>query len=233
MANKRWIYKYLIDFIYPNRCPICGKFIRWDKLICDDCEKVLPLHNESLCEKCGKDKCLDHDQLYFDGIFTLMRYEDSGKEAIYRLKYDRELNFAEYSAEKLCEVLTDKKLDSKIDCITAVPMNKSKKLERGYNQAERLAHFVAVKLKKPENHKLICRTADTAEQHTLSADERKAYAERIFYPSGNHSDIKGKTLLLCDDVYTTGSTMNACSKILKESGAEKIYCIAIATTLLK
>lgn len=233
MVSKRLIYKYIIDFVYPNRCPVCGSFIEWDKLICCDCEKTLPVHNEPLCEKCGKDKCLDHTQLCFDGVFTLMRYENSVKEAIYRFKHDRELNFAEYSAEKLCEILTEKALDSKIDCVTAVPMHKSKRIERGYNQAEKLAHFIAGNLKKPENYKLICRTADTAEQHTLSADERKAYAGRIFYPSDKLTDIKGKNLLLCDDVYTTGSTMNTCSKILKEAGAEKVYCIAIATTLLK
>lgn len=233
MVSKRSIYKYLIDFVYPNRCPVCGDFIEWDKLICSDCEKALPMHNEPLCEKCGKDRCLEHTQLYFDGVFTLMRYEGSGKEAIYKFKHDRELNFAEYSAEKLCEILTDKNLDSKIDCVTAVPMHKSKRIERGYNQAEKLAHFIVGKLKKSADYKLICRTADTAEQHMLSADERKSYAGRIFYPSDKHSDIKGKTLLLCDDVYTTGSTMNACSKILKEMGAEKIYCVAIATTLLK
>ena len=76
VVSRRLIYKFLLDFVYPNRCPICGSFIKWDELLCKNCECKLPFHKEILCEKCGKDKCLDHDSLHFDSIYTLMRYED-------------------------------------------------------------------------------------------------------------------------------------------------------------
>lgn len=97
MVSRRLIYKFLLDFVYPNRCPICGSFIKWDELLCKNCECKLPFHKKILCEKCGKDKCLDHDSLHFDGIYTLMRYEDICVKAIHQLKDDRQLNFAEYS----------------------------------------------------------------------------------------------------------------------------------------
>jgi len=67
----------------------------------------LPFHKKILCEKCGKDKCLDHDSLHFDGIYTLMRYEDICVKAIHQLKDDRQLNFAEYSAKLLGNVLRE------------------------------------------------------------------------------------------------------------------------------
>ena len=76
MVSRRLIYKFLLDFVYPNRCPICGGFIKWDELLCKNCECKLPFHKKILCEKCGKDKCLDHDSLHFDSIYTLMRYEE-------------------------------------------------------------------------------------------------------------------------------------------------------------
>lgn len=75
VVSRRLIYKFLLDFVYPNRCPICGSFIKWDELLCKNCECKLPFHKKILCEKCGKDKCLDHDSLHFDSIYTLMRYE--------------------------------------------------------------------------------------------------------------------------------------------------------------
>lgn len=105
VVSRRLIYKFLLDFVYPNRCPICGSFIKWDELLCKNCECKLPFHKKILCEKCGKDKCLDHDSLHFDSIYTLMRYEDICVKAIHQLKDDRQLNFAEYSAKLLGNVL--------------------------------------------------------------------------------------------------------------------------------
>lgn len=105
VVSRRLIYKFLLDFVYPNRCPICGSFIKWDELLCKNCECKLSFHKEILCEKCGKDKCLDHDSLHFDSIYTLMRYEDICVKAIHQLKDDRQLNFAEYSAKLLGNLL--------------------------------------------------------------------------------------------------------------------------------
>lgn len=233
MVSSRSIYKFLIDLVYPNRCSVCGRLIHWDKLVCEDCEKDLPFNRSDLCEICGKDRCIDHSTLHYDGIVTLMRYEGSGKEAILKLKNDKQLGFAEYSAQKLAKIIASKSWFSDIDIITAVPMHITKIRTRGYNQAQKIAHYLAKDLHLQENYKLICRTSDTAEQHSLKAKERKEFANRVFYPSTKHIDVKGKNILLCDDIYTTGSTLNSCAKILKEQGAQKVYCAAIATTLYK
>ena len=130
MVSRRLIYKFLLDFVYPNRCPICGSFIKWDELLCKNCECKLPFHKEILCEKCGKDKCLDHDSLHFDSIYTLMRYEDICVKAIHQLKDDRQLNFAEYSAKLLGNVLRENGIAQQADIITSVPMHRSKRRKR-------------------------------------------------------------------------------------------------------
>ena len=105
-----------------------------------------------------------------------------------------------------------------------MPMHRSKRRKRGYDQAQKLAHFTAMELGIREDHRLLGRTRDTAEQHTLTAAQRKNHAEDIYYSLAKHADIKGKNVLLFDDVYTTGSTLNV--------GAKNVFCAAIATTLL-
>ena len=161
-----------------------------------------------------------------------MRYEDICVKAIHQLKDDRQLNFAEYSAKLLGNVLRENGVADQADIITSVPMHRSKRRKRGYDQAQKLAHFTAAELGIKENYRLLGRTKDTAEQHTLTASERKTLAEEIYFSLPDHADIKGKNVLLFDDVYTTGATLNVCSRLLKEMGAKKVFCAAIATTLL-
>ena len=193
VVSRRLICKFLLDFVYPNRCPVCGSFIKWDELLCKNCECNLPFH---------------------------------------QLKDDRQLNFAEYSAKLLGNVLRENGIAQQADIITSVPMHRSKRRKRGYDQAQKLAHFTAMELGIREDHRLLGRTRDTAEQHTLTAAERKTHAEEIYFSLPDHADIKGKNILLFDDVYTTGATLNVCSRLLKEMGAKKVFCAAIATTLL-
>ena len=149
-------------------------------------------------------------------------------KAIHQLKDDRQLNFAEYSAKLLGNLLRENGVADQADIITSVPMHRS----RGYDQAQKLAHFTAMELGIREDHRLLGRTRDTAEQHTLTAAQRKTHAEDIYYSLAKHVDIKGKNVLLFDDVYTTGSTLNVCSGLLKNMGAKNVFCAAIATTLL-
>ncbi|MGN0594996.1 MAG: ComF family protein [Hominimerdicola sp.] len=233
MVSRRLVCKFLLDIIYPNRCPVCHKVIKWNELICHKCEESLPFIDIDLCEKCGKDVCLDHVLLNFDCVYTVIRYEGSGRDGVINLKSKNGLNFAEYFAEKLYEVLLDREVADKIDVITAVPMFKRKKQERGYNQAEILADFLSERLNKPTDYRLLKRHDTEFAQHELSQSQREEFAEKSYYINEKHKDINGKTILLCDDVYTTGATMNKCSALLKEMGAKKVICVAIATTLLK
>lgn len=233
MRKSRKIYRFLIDIIFPNRCPVCNKVIRWDKLVCKKCESELPFINEPLCEKCGKDFCLDHSILAFEKIYCLMYFDGVCKDAIYRFKKGSLYNFGEYSAEKLCDILVQKGLSKDIDVCTAVPMSQIQTAIRGYNQAEILAHYIAKNLDLNENYMLLIHKEDNEVQHYLNANERRERANKVFcLPQKDKCDLSGKTVLLCDDVYTTGSTMNSCARLLKESGAKTVICVAIATTVL-
>lgn len=233
VVSKASIFKFILDFLYGNFCPCCGRAVKWNMLICDDCDKKLENIRAKACKICGHINCEDHKTLQYDNAVTLFVYKDICKESIYKLKSSGEYNFAEYSALKLCERITENFFDEKIDIVTAVPMSRKSRLSRGYNHAEILGKYISRRLKKPYNFKLLNRKNDNAAQHHLSSEERKSHAESIYSARKKHKDINGKTVLLVDDVLTTGSTMNSCARLLKQMGVKKVICAAIAVTELK
>ena len=109
-------------------------------------------------------------------------------------------------------------------------MHRRKRLARGQNHAERAARFVADKLSRPVDLSLLERSGDTTEQHKLEKEERRSHAENVYKAAKHHSDIKGKTILICDDVITSGSTISACAERLKEMGAAKVYACSAAVS---
>ena len=217
MISKRQAYRYAVDIFLPNRCGICDKVIRWDKLICEDCEK-----NAELIENCCRGTELG--KMY--GVFE---YKDDIRKLIMRLKHMGDVdNFAEFCAVKLAETLEAEGLAQSIDIVTAVPMHRSKRLRRGRDQARVIAKFVSGELGKQTDFSLLERTADTTEQHKLDKHERKEHAEKIYRAAGKAHDLTGKRVLICDDVITTGSTMRACSEQLKKLGAQEVICCSAA-----
>lgn len=91
-----------------------------------------------------------------------------------------------------------------------------------------MARFVADALGKPTDFTLLCRKKDNTEQHKLERDDRRSHAEQVYSEVEKHSDISGKTILICDDVITTGSTIRACAAHLRHMGAKKVYACGAA-----
>jgi ComF family protein len=114
------------------------------------------------------------------------------------------------------------------DCVTAVPMHKRECRERGFNQAQRLAQAVALRLRLPYET-LLTKITVTAPQKTLTAVERSGNLLGVFDVCG---DVSGKTILLVDDVITTGATLNECAKMLKLFGAHEVYAVTAAAAVL-
>lgn len=225
--SRAFNYKFWIDFILPNRCPICGEVIVWNELICNKCESQLSFMDEPFSPS---EKIFSSNM---DNICAVFDYKDNAAEGIYNLKTRKGLNFAEYSSEYLYKYISENEISEKIDCVAFIPMAKTKRILRGYNQAEKLAVFLAEKLEKPIMNDLLLHTAGSSEQHTLDYNQRQQNAETIFKPDPKHSDIKDKNILLCDDVVTTGATMNKCGELLKSMGAKSVYGAAICSTNLR
>lgn len=218
---------YLLDMLFPNRCPFCNEIIMWNKSICDDCGNKLVNACDKICHKCGGLPCVCENAFEFDNVYAAVFFDDENvSNAIYDFKQTGMSNLAEYTAEIVCGNI------GKADLVTSVPMSKRKKRERGHNQADILSWCVGEHLDIPVECNLLYKVDTKEEQHQFSEKERAERVKNLFY--GSDADLNGKTIILCDDVMTTGSTVNRCAGLLKEMGAAKvIVCVCAVTRLDK
>ena len=227
--NKTGIMKFIIDLLFPNRCPCCGKFIKWNKLICDNCIAQFPEVKDPICIKCGKVDCICHTNPQYEYCIVATYYDGVIKKGIVNFKLKNGVNFAEYFSKKLIYLLRKNNLCKNIDIVTAVPMARQKRIERGYNQSEVLAKYIARSLKKPLANNIIKKKNKKLTQHKLTYLERKEYVKGSFIAHESYN-LKGKTVLLCDDVITSSATLNECAKMLKKLGAKEVICAVISST---
>jgi len=158
---------------------------------------------------------------YSDGVPL---YEGAMKEAITRFKFERKRALL----NPLSWILITAYNGDGVDLITAVPLFSSRLKERGFNQSELLAERLADHLGVPSDFTLIERVRDTRPQFDLKRHERLSNVSGAFRFSGN--DVRGKKILIVDDIMTTGATLSECSKALKEAGAAIVIPLVLSKT---
>ena len=231
----KFFYGMLSDLIYPRRCPVCDKAVKpFGSLICEECTKKIKYVRAPYCQKCGKelrDKraifCHDcaHKEHKYDRGMALFSYP-SVADSIYRFKYQGRQEYAAYYAERMARVLGEKILSLHPDALVPVPIHSSKKRVRGYNQAEVLAKELGRILNIPVETKLIKRVRKTVPMKELSVGERQNNLKKAFKIC--HNDVKLSTIIIIDDIYTTGSTIDAMAYELRQTGVKNIYFAALA-----
>lgn len=229
------IKKYILDIFFPNRCPFCSKIIKWNELSCESCIDEIPFINTEHCKICGKDNCLCNEvKIYYDGCVSAVYYDGIIKKGIVNLKINKACNLADFFKDEIYKRLSETLSIDDIDFVTSVPMNKSAKRERGYNQAEIIAKKVSELVRKPVISDILIKSRNDIIQHELNRQDRENLIKGMYELNSNRvNNINGKVILLCDDVITTGSTLNECAKILKQNGAKAVYCATIASTRYK
>lgn len=230
-----------LELLYPekNTCFICNVYDESinDRYICIDCQKKLKKIMPPLCIKCSKpidyaSECLCPDCAVYEKSFETAKapfsYEGIVKDSIYSYKYYNKPYFYKFFAACLLNYMKENDYTS-FDYITSVPLHRSKMRTRGYNQSELLAKHLSRELSIPYADALK-RTVKTPKQSQQSKDERRKNLKGAFavkFPLRNEN-IKNSRVLLVDDVYTTGSTADECSKVLLDFGVSKVYVITIA-----
>lgn len=243
----RDIKEALLSILYPRRCPICHDIVTpRGHLICPDCLKKVSFVQEPTCLCCGKEiaseeieYCYDcsHHPRSFSGGFALAVYDSVMRESIRRFKNGGRMEYADWYAEALWQQYGQQlgKLD--IDAVVPVPLHRSRRNERGYNQAELLAGRLAKRLQVPMYPKMLKRTRKTTAQKYLGGRERQRNLEAVFALGGQakaghgllvgKSLVNGKVILLVDDIYTTGGTAEACTRVLLDAGAQAVYVVNV------
>ncbi|HAH18618.1 ComF family protein [uncultured Eubacterium sp.] len=230
--------KSILDIVYPRTCPICGKTLSDDKLICDVCNGRLVYANKNICIHCGKIlkdrasticKVCETSETYFEEGRSVFYYNDAIKNALMDFKYHNRRENAKFFAESIMQSYADRISLWNIDLIVPIPVHKKKLIERGYNQAAVLASELC-KLSKWDWTEALIRVEKTKPQKELTRLDRLNNLEKaIMVDDKKLNLIKDKNILIIDDIYTTGATVSSSSKVLLESGASKVFFITVAT----
>ena len=208
------ILRLIRSSFFPERCPYCGKTIECGKTACDICSRKLPEIYSKNFVKGGYPCC---SPFFYKGIF---------KNAIKLFKFDGFEQNSEKLAIALARTINKEYADIKFDVVTCVPMHPKKERIRGYNQSKLLAKDVS-KLISVKYEDLLLKKKNNIEQHKcLTAAERRENVKNV-YKAIDNDKIKGKTILIIDDVLTTGYTLGECCKVLSENTNAKIYCATL------
>lgn len=210
-------FDYILSLIYPPKCVFCGTVI--DKSdICEECEKTLPFtKGDSIYQKFPfVDKCIS--PLY---------YKDYVRRAVLRFKFAGCSCYSRRLGGIMSECAENNLDCGSIDMVSCIPLSRKRMHDRGYNQAELLAKEISKKVGVeylPTLKKIRHNTA----QSTIKDSKQRAANVIGAYGVIDAEEVKGKYILLVDDVVTTGSTVSECARILKKSGAKAVYCVTLA-----
>lgn len=218
--------KRLLKIFFPQVCPKCNKLIPFNDFFCLDCECENYRFTEGICPVCKKEECICEAQI--SAAFT---YAGIIRMCIHRMKFKKERNYAKFFADEMAaDIITRFDIDD-FDAITFVPMSNSSKRKRGFNQSELLARNISKRIFVPEMD-LLVKSKNNTKQSTLNARQRAENVKGVFALKDDVS-VRNMNILLCDDIRTTGSTLNACRKVLLEAGADSVTYAVIAVTPLE
>ena len=232
----RRIINRIKKLLFPKTCPLCNEIIKDENIIiCDDCKVKVPYLSEPLCFKCGKEidneekefckDCLERPKSYIKG-FPAMNYVEPIKKSLSDFKYHNKKTYAHYYAYEIIKTHGKEIQEIKPDVLVPVPIHKNKYEKRGYNQAELVAKEIGEILDIPVDNRILKRVVDTLPQKNLDNNKRQKNLENAFISYEN--EVKYNKVMLVDDIYTTGATIEACSKLLKNLGIINIYYTSIA-----
>lgn len=235
---KRLI-KLLLDFIFPPRCVICGNLLPFGQTetLCAVCAGNIPFLQGQRCHLCGREiqqdflcsRCRQAGFVFSAGAapfsYAVMRH------AIADLKFQGYRNDAEGLGSLMAIFLQQNHPDwlTWADAMTAVPLHPAKKKRRGFNQVEELCHVMERQTGLPFVPDLLVRQVDTVQQSSLSKQERRENLRDVFAVSAHKEAIEDQCILLVDDIFTTGTTLQECSRALLRAGAKevRVYCLSV------
>lgn len=236
----RKIKEIALNIIFPKKCIFCGTLLPAceDVCVCFKCMNTLPFclaYNR--CRRCGKpvgegvkecNHCREDKMKYYTKISAAYIYKDSVRKSILKFKSEGHSSYAHTFAHHMKIVAENDNKNREFDIVISVAPRKERMKKSGYDQAECLGIALAKLMALPFGKNVLCQVEKRIKQSSLSAEERRKNAKGNYCVKRDEL-IKGKNVLLVDDVCTTGATLNECAKVLKEAGANQICCVVAAT----
>ncbi|MBS1248746.1 MAG: Orotate phosphoribosyltransferase [Chloroflexi bacterium] len=221
----------IIDLLFPPRCSGCGE---WGTRWCENCQSQVIEITEPMCPSCGEPQ---HDDRpaevckrcqQFPPQYTAIRswavFKEPLQNAIHSLKYKNDLGIGEYMSQNLCQVFSDTNWN--VDLVVPVPLGVERLGERGYNQAMLLARPFAWRVGLRHKPRSLKRIRETQSQVNLSLADRRENVAGAF--QAEPEIVSGKSVVVVDDVTTSGSTLDACAAALTDAGARSVYGLTLA-----
>jgi ComF family protein len=242
------MFALLIDIIYPPRCAVCGQFLwqgpltrdRRSGWFCCACMADFRPVASPLCPICGQpfpseggddhlcEDCMTNRPFY-KAACAPYRYEGAMMSGIHRLKYGSKSFVADALGPLLASFAQERFIGSRPDLIMPVPLHPRRLRERGFNQSLLLARHVSRTLEIDLDRLSLRRVRYTPSQASLAKKDRQLNVRGAFQFEQTGA-VRGKTVLLVDDVVTTGNTLNECARVLKEAGAQTVFGLSLART---
>jgi len=222
-----------LDLIFPPVCGGCGKpGSRW----CDTCQQNLPKLSEPICDVCGitldaAGLCVDCQRVRprFNALRSWSAFDAPVRNALHRLKYRQDVGLGDALAAHLSEFVAS--LNWPIDLIVPVPLGRKRLQERGYNQVGLIARPLALSMRIAYVPQALSRVRETRTQVGLTKLERRDNVRGVFRAEGKH--VKDRTVLLMDDVATTGSTLSSCAEAFYAVGARDVFALTVSRALTR
>ncbi len=220
----------VLNFIYPPYCIVCKS--RLDPgltLICKMCWRNLPRIDNTQNQKRSRAN-LDFAESQITRFLAVWEFNIAVQQVIHEIKFFGKKSFAKFIGVELADLISQYEEYLTADLIIPVPLHKIKLLERVFNKSLLLSQAISKKIDIPVKQKVLKRIRNTRPQSKLNAVERQQNVKdafRVIDPAA----VKGKTVVLVDDVLTTGSTMRACAESLDSAGVAKTLALTAAATL--
>ena len=239
--------------VYPEQCLVCGQVLEVGRRhFCPACHRGLPWIGDTPCPRCGAAAgrhantaqgcaACRSQRFAFRRAIAPLRYEGVARDLILGFKLGRRASLAYVLGDILCDYLGESGLSQAVDLVAPVPLHWRRRATRGFNQAGLIALEIGTRFHLPVATRLLKRQRATMTQTALSglrrgANVRGAFAARSARNGGfldrltGRTTLLGKRVLLVDDVFTTGSTVNECARVLREAGVAEVLVATVAHT---
>lgn len=225
----------VLNVLYPRCCPVCHRILKdQNTLVCPECAGKPRLVREPRCMKCGRP--VKEEEEYcrecaggkrkFTGGRSIYLYDELMKSSLLKYKYFGRREYGDFFGAAMGHYARAEIRRWKPDVIFPIPLHKKKKRVRGFNQSEYLARRVGNAWDIPVETEILLKVRKTGSQKKLDAARRRKNLEKAFSVT---EPLNGLTVLLIDDVFTTGSTIDAAAAVLRAAGAEKVYFLTLCT----